>query len=216
MFLIVLGIIGLQTITPLWIFKRFFPLTDEEWWFASTYFVMYLLHPYINIFLRKLEKANFQKLLLLLIAMWSLLPTLSNAFYQSNNFIWFITLYCVAAYIREFGLNPKFSRKHYIILFVIASLLRYSAGIICMFVGTKSTFVFEHAFHLYSKQSFLTLLSSLFAFMIFEKTNIGCNKHINRIASATFGVYLLHDHPIFGSYIWKNIFHAPSFRIPLC
>lgn len=54
----------------------------------------------------------------------TLFPITFNS-YQSNSLLWFITLYCVAAYIQKFGLNSKLMCKHYAILFIIFSLLRY-------------------------------------------------------------------------------------------
>ena len=67
--------------------KAVFPITSSLWWFASTYFVMYLLHPYLNLFLRNLDKKTYQGFLVLLFILWSLIPTLTillNSDYQSN------------------------------------------------------------------------------------------------------------------------------------
>ena len=36
--------------------KMMFPLTFGTWWFASTYFVLYLIHPFLNRFLHSINK----------------------------------------------------------------------------------------------------------------------------------------------------------------
>lgn len=36
--------------------KSFFPITFEEYWFASVYFIIYLFHPYINVMINNLNK----------------------------------------------------------------------------------------------------------------------------------------------------------------
>lgn len=38
-----------------------------EWWFASTYFVLFLIHPYLNLLLHAMDKGAYQRYLLLLI-----------------------------------------------------------------------------------------------------------------------------------------------------
>lgn len=74
-----------------------FPITFSEWWFASTYFVLLLIHPFLNKFLNNLKK-SYQELLILLIVCWSIIPTFTNSEYQGNSFLWFMTLYAIAGY----------------------------------------------------------------------------------------------------------------------
>ena len=83
--------------------ETLFPITYGAWWFASTYFVLYLVHPFLNILLYNLDKAAYKKLLLLLLVMWCLIPTITQKSFQGNYFLWFVTLYCVAGYIRIYG-----------------------------------------------------------------------------------------------------------------
>ena len=42
-----------------------FPITTNRWWFASTYFTLYLFHPFLNMFLRRMEKDIFRNFLVL-------------------------------------------------------------------------------------------------------------------------------------------------------
>ena len=57
--------------------KTVFPIIFGQWWFASTYFVLYLIHPFLNILLNKIEKKTYQSLLTLLIIIWCIIPTFS-------------------------------------------------------------------------------------------------------------------------------------------
>lgn len=47
-------------------------------------------------------------------------------------------------------------------------------------------------------------------FRIFENMNIGFCPGINRISSATFGVYLIHDNIFSRPFIWNSIFSVSS------
>ena len=46
---------GLHDIGINSLIKAMFPLTFSQWWFASTYFVLFLLHPFLNRLLIKLN-----------------------------------------------------------------------------------------------------------------------------------------------------------------
>ena len=49
-------------------------------------------------------------------------------------------------------------------------------------------------------------------FMVFEKCNIGYIKWINIIASATFGVYLIHDSNIIRPLLWQELFKNAQYQ----
>ena len=192
--------------------KTIFPITFNSWWFASTYFVLYLIHPFINMLLRKLEKATFQKLLILLITIWCIIPTFTFSDFQSNPLIWFVTLYSVAAYVKLYGLNQKLSCKHYVNLWAIFSLLRYLSSVILILIGTKIPYAADHTCAFYGRQSILTFLSALFLFMAFQKMNQKNNKYINLIASAAFGVYLISDSNLVRPFLWQTVFKNAKYQ----
>lgn len=187
--------------------KTLFPITFNSWWFASTYFVLYLIHPFINMLLNTLNKVRFQNLVIILLVIWCLIPTFTFNSYQSNSLLWFVTLYCVAAYIRKFGLNSKITCKHYVILFVAFSLLRYLSAVVLAMLGTKISFAASNTLAFYGQQSVLTFLSALSAFMVFKQLKIKYTKSINKIASATFGVYLIHENIFMRPFLWRGVFH---------
>ena len=61
-------------------------------------------------------------------------------------------------------------------------------------------------------QSVLTFLSSVSFFMVFKNLDIGHNKRINTVASATFGVYLIHDNGIMRSFLWDTVFRNSAYQ----
>ena len=208
----VFGMLGIIEFSSKPITNIVFPITFRLWWFASTYFVLYLLHPFINRLLTKLDKKEFQSLFVLLMIIWCVIPTLSRETFQSNNLLWFVTLYCVAAYIRLYGLNPKLKPKYCICFWLLTSLLRYLSSVLYILTRTGQSFVKNDALRHYCTQSILTFLSSLFFFMMFMNLKIGYHKWINLIASATFGVYLIHDNPIVRPFLWQAVFKNASYQ----
>lgn len=198
--------------TPQSFIKALFPLTYSKWWFASTYFVLYLLHPFLNILIKSSKQETMEKLLILTVFCWSIIPTFTSSSYQSNNLLWFVTLYCISAYIRIYGLNPKVTSKQYIGLFIFFVALLYTSSLIIMMVGMKVTVLEGKIFFFYGRQSIFVLIIAVTMFMVFRGLRIGCHKWINIVASTTFGVYLIHDNPDVRELIWSTFFKVSLYQ----
>ena len=81
-----------------------------------------------------------------------------------------------------------------------------------MVLGTKIPLAANHSLYFYSQQSILTFISALSLFMVFQKCNIGYIKWINVVASATFGVYLIHDSNIIRYLLWHEWFKNAQYQ----
>lgn len=203
---ILFTILGVNTFGIKSLIKACFPITLNSWWFASAYFVLYLMHPFINILLNAFDQKTYQSFLFMLIICWSIIPTITSHGYQGNNLLWFMTLYSISGYTRKFGLNNKFKAKHYLLLWAILSILTYSTSLISAVLGTKIEFFSNHSTYFYNQNNILILLISFTFFMIFASLKIKHSKIINTISSATFGVYLIHDNEIIRHFLWSNVF----------
>ncbi len=188
-----------------------FPITFSKWWFVSAYFVLYLIHPFLNKLLLSINKRKYQTLIILLVIMWSVIPTFLHSSYASNDFIWFVTLYIIAGYARIYGFNSKLTTKSYAILWIIFSFLTYLSTVVLTFLSTKWSFIVGHEGYFAGQEKISTLLISLSLFMMFATMKMKYHKWINVIASATFGVYLIHDHPFVRSFLWMDLFKNASF-----
>lgn len=210
---LVFGMLGISKIGDIpSLIKTFLPITFGSWWFASTYFVLYLIHPFINMLLQKMDKAMYQKYLVLTLTLWCIIPTFTTASFEGNSLLWFVTLYSVSGYVRIYGLNANINRQHYLAMFLLFSALRYFSCVVLILIGTKISFVANHTLFFYGQRSVLTFISALSLFMFFEKTHIDYSKAINTIASASFGVYLIHDSNIIRPYLWHVVFKNAQYQ----
>lgn len=191
--------------------NHIFPITFSEWWFASTYFVLYLIFPYLNKLLISLDKKTYQKLIVLTTICWCLIPTIFNTSYQSNNLIWFMYLYSIAGYIKLHITNNKISSKKSIIIALILIAVIFLSAVVCDFIGIKIPYIRKYTTIFFGMQKLPLMLASLFLFVGFLKINIKSNKVINTIATATFGVYLIHDNNYVRKFLWKNVFKNTIF-----
>ena len=133
--------------------KCIFPITFSQWRFASTYFVLYFLHPFINKFLCSVSKKVYQSLLVLLIIFWSVIPTLTATQFESNSLLWFMLLYAIAGYIKLYGLNPKIKNIHYVIIFALMSIFTYLSSIAITVAGTKFNSLTSHFTDFYNREN---------------------------------------------------------------
>lgn len=188
------------------------PITYNTWWFASTYFVMFLLHPFINKFIGCLDKKSYRNLLMLLILCWYVIPTLTEQKYQGSGLTRFITLYLIAGYAKIYGFNPKLKCKHYFILFLTFSALNYLTSITYTLLGTIKIKYADCAIKLYESHYLFVMLIALTLFMTFATFKIRYHKWLNVISSATFGVYLIHDSGFMRTYLWVDLFKNNQYQ----
>lgn len=186
--------------------KALFPIITENWWFPTTYFVLFLIHPYLNRLLTGLEKHQYQRLLVLLLTIWCIVPTVTSFPLASNPLLEFVLFYVIAGYIRLFGFGAKLKSKHFLYLWLLATAFTYLSSIVLIKVGRRIPFFSEHVLFFYGRRNLPTLLRAVFFFMIFERMMIPYSKRINLISSATFGVYLIHDSYIIHFWLWRKVF----------
>ena len=191
--------------------KSIAPVTFSQWWFASTYFVLYLISPYINLLLNSFKRRQYLHFLILLFSCWCIVPTLTGQSLQSNDLLWFVFLYSLAGYIRKFEIQISLSCWKLLALSVVGIVLTFISAVIFDALGTKLSFFGNHATFFYGMQQFPMLVVSLLMFFGFSKLNCKNNKIINVISSTTFGIYLIHDHTYVRNFIWKSVFANASY-----
>lgn len=172
------------------------PVLNETWWFATLYFILYLISPFLNMILRKIDKRIYSKIILLILITLCIIPIFECEGNTLNSLIWFMTLYSISAYIKLYGDNWKISSENCFIILVIISFITYC--VVSIFYMTST--------YLFAMESLPIFLISLLLFLGFKNSNIKDNKFINKIASTTFGIYLIHDNVYIRLFLWNYIF----------
>ena len=188
------------------------PITYPGWWFASTYFMLYLIHPFLNKLLHGLSKTEYQYLILMMVLCWSIIPTATTQLFESNSLLWFVTLYGIAGYVNLYGGNQKLQSKHYFSLYFMVLIITYTVSTTFLFLGTKKEEWSTHAIDFFEIERLPILLMAITLFMGFVTLKMNYHKWINMIASATFGVYLIHDSSYIRYYLWTNIFNINQYQ----
>ena len=198
---------------------RFFtPFYHVFWWFASAYILIYLLTPILNMILKKTSKKRLCDYLIVMLIIYCIIPTVLGIFENTsenflfyNRFFWGIIMYLIGGYIRLYGLKAIDTIKKSINI----SLISFLCILITIYTISKHPHFFEkigllNPNYLWPPNTICEFLLAIGIFGIFIKLNIKQIKIINKLATTTLGVYLLHDHQ--GLLIWKNIIHLEIYQ----
>lgn len=190
---------------------RLLPIGFREWWFASVYFLLYILSPYINRVIHSMNKRDYQGLLLIMTFFWCVIPTFLNKGMESNELCWFVYLYTLGGYVRLHASDGRKRGGSYIAAGMGMAALTLLLILLCDLIGTRIPYIADRAMYLYGLQALTTLLTALFLFVGFLRIDIGNGRIVNLLASATFGVYLIHDDNYVRPFLWKTLFHNAQY-----
>ena len=191
------------------ILHTFMPVADAQWWFMSTYFVLYIFSPCINKMLNNIDKKTYKTYLIIGFIFFSIIPTILGKSFESNNLVWFVFLYSVGAYIRLYESDFQKTNRTYIVGIFIFVFIAYLIKILFRYIPIY--FVASIGNRIYLLQSFAIFGIGLFIFLLFRQLNIKENKFINKMAAVSLGVYIIHDNNYIRSFLWNNLVKTMRF-----
>lgn len=185
------------------IFTVLFPAYFSLYWFATSYIILLFLSPYLNILIENLEEKRHRQLLIILIIIFSILPTFIPVF-PFNNLIWFIALYLIGSYMRKYDNHIMNSVKlwHGFGLFGLIMGLAVSA----FYFGYNIPYFRHNAIYLFAEPSKITALAcAILLFLGFRNIKMGYIKWINLLGGSAFAVYLITDNRFIRHYVFNPI-----------
>lgn len=186
---------------PWQLIKYVLPISMEHYWFATAYFLLYLLIPILNQAVHALSRRQLKVVIILLLVVTSLLKSVSPIELATDDYgygvLWFLVLYLIAAYIRQYDVprfdHPGKAGATYVISCVLIAVLHL--GLHQYSLGTGALVYYAGVpFHY---NAILTLTAAIGLFYLFKFVHIReglIAKLIRNIAPYTFGVYLIHEH----------------------
>lgn len=191
------------------LFENVFPVAYPGLWFVKTYFMFFLLTPFMNMVLQNLSKRSHETVIVLFFVLWCIVPTNAQDGFQLCDLLWFCYLFVAASFIRKYEDEIKLSPVKCFVLFAVVFVILF----LYKLAGMKFDVIME-IYKPYTIDSVFNLLCSLFLFMGFKNINIKNKKvciFINTVASATFGVYLIHENRFIRNILWQRIFNPMKF-----
>lgn len=173
--------------------KAALPVINEQYWYFTGYFCLFFFTPFLNRMIKSAGEKGQLQMMFMLLLMFSFLQAIGGQiFYVNNGYSvwWLMILYLLGGCIHEISLLKKTPWWIWLCIYLVGAVLVQS--------GDRSLMTY------FSPAILLGSIALLALFSRFRFGNRGC-KLISKIAPLTFGVYLIHTHPlIFNNIIWNS------------
>lgn len=207
---------GLAPVTERDILQASLPVFGCSVWYPSIYIGLLFISPALNFFIHSVSKRFYQYVIVVAVLAYSVLPTIlmgMNPFGTALD--GFIVVYLLVGYLKKYPLSILSNRR---LLFLIAAgcyafiflfavfYRRYDTHLPAMLceVAEGGLFFSNHY------ESVPALVCAFALFFWFKNLSIRYSRIINACAKATFGIYIMHQVPVFCMPLWHQIFKSDS------
>ena len=190
--------------------KKFITFGNLNEGFTSSYFILYLFIPFLNILVNVMNEKQHRTLVLLTLCVFSVWSQMPFVVSTVSYLVWFIVLYIVAAYIRIYNFSFFSNTKFWLIAAIVAVICSISSILVLSvtIIGNRIPYWYFVA----DSQKITAFAVALCLFMLFKNMNITYNRFINRIACSIFGVYNIHTNSgAMRQWLWNDTFKNSSF-----
>ncbi len=168
--------------------KSFLPVISGKYWFITAYMLLLIFSEFLNKAPEKLSKNEFQKLILLMIFVFGVIPTFTKIDIMNDfgkGFANMLLIYYLGRYIRLY-LNDDNSVKKYTTIAILSIVIGLGLNCICTYItgwkGITAPFARD--------SSIVIIVASVAIFMVFKSLRFK-SKAINVIAKHVIAAYLL-------------------------
>lgn len=181
----------------------------NEYRFFDAYILLYLLVPFLNKGLLQLTPKRYRTLIVVLVLMNIIM--LNFLYFEWSNLFWFITMYVISSYIRLYWLRIPIKSCF------IYSIFSCFIAVSIVLLNRLSMTGYDGSITLYQYKNYnvFLVIASFLLFLAFTKVKVKNNKKINMLASATFGVYLIHENHLVASFLWTHVFNVTLYQSSL-
>ncbi|MFB0920807.1 MAG: acyltransferase [Oscillospiraceae bacterium] len=181
--------------TKEWI-KVFTPVIQNVYWYFTAYFALFFFVPYINKMLLVLSSKEKISLSASIVVVFVLMGNLFNndifSLHGGYGFLWLLCLYILGACMRSIEVKPKINKYWFLMAYALSAFLSWA---IMKLTGVQAVISYTSPFILLSAALLLLFFRRL------EFKSQKSQKFISMLARTSFGVYIIHTHPL----IWTNL-----------
>ncbi len=207
----VFAIAGYEVVSAKSLFKLVFSIAyNVNIGFTSSFLVMYLFIPFMNMAIKAFDKTTLLKFIVLSLTVFTVFSTFFFNQKIFHHVMWYMVLYFVGAYLRLYPNKYTETKKYAGIAILLLGGLSYLSVVAVDFIGIK--FGFGSTYYMVQDSNKLfAFLIGLSAFIYFKNLNVKNSKFINAVASTTFGVLLIHaNSDAMRQWLWKDLLAVPE------
>lgn len=173
------------------------------YWFIRTYLLFYIIVPFLQQYVQGTDERTHGRLALVLVAV---IPTLHFFFPTGGEFGLvgdFVCIFVAVSYLKR--REGNFLERHCIAVFAgLLALMQtslFAVHFLCGKFGIGAELEKRILLHIYASRHIFVMTLAMSLFYVFKRyVRIGQSRLINAIAGTTFGVYILHENPLFHAY----------------
>lgn len=184
----------------------------KDCWYVRSYIFFSLGIPYINVFLKSINKKLFEEMLFVVFVVWVVLSTLFGNIIDIGYLGFMLFMYFFGAYTKMYKSNNKYNNKINLYIALICAVLLVTS-VVCfniIAILSESSFILSHDRWFMPWNSLLSFGMSFFLFVYACRKNY-YNSVINKVSSTMLGVYLFHDNDLMRNVIWRIWFPNSSY-----
>ncbi len=189
-----------------WI-RSFLPVSYILWWYATAYFGLFFLIPFINKMINGLSKKQAVFLAAIILIFYSLLNNLiveKDVFNMSGGYTlaWLVCLYIWGALIRKFDFAATVKKYWFAIIYLVSIVLvwvsRLALGALLNGAGKENS-VIQSLFRVDMFVCYLSpfiVVAAIALLLFFAKVQFPkkINKMLKSVSALSFAVYIIHLH----------------------
>ena len=182
-------------------FQSLFPTTYSTNWYLTCYILFYLISPILNYLIKNTNQKQLLVWASFMAFLYICINFINNGAYMCNNLILWITIYLIMAYIKLYC--DKFSKNSkimYIILFssiCLHLILIFSTNELGLHYKYFNDKVMK--WNTNNNPFFIAIDMSLVFIAINKQPYV--NKFVNKIASYSLQIYIIHENIILRTYV---------------
>lgn len=174
----------------------FTPVIHNVYWYFTAYFALFFFVPYINKMLNSLSDREAASLAVSVVIIFVFLGNSLNKdiffLHGGYSFLWLLCLYILGACLRRVKIREKYNRYLFLLAYLLTIIVAWA---IMQLLAAPIVISYTSPF---------ILLAAVFLLLFFRRLEFNSpksQKFISILARTSFGVYIIHTHPL----IWSNI-----------
>lgn len=185
--------------------KQCFPILNNNNWFIPCYLLFYIMHPFLNIIIRNINKKQLLQINIFTITLYGIIRFIKANAYYYNDLIGFIVIYFIVVYMKLYLKNISKSKETNRTILTISIAVIICLMLVTNLLGLHSEF-FRTKVELWNNfiNPFMILIA-LSALNLFKEHNYQ-NKFINYISQLSLLIYLISENLMFKKVGFKMLY----------
>lgn len=178
-----------------WI-QAFLPISQEEFWYFSSYFGVFFFIPIIIQGMRAMTKKEASRLVIALVLVFSVIPLFSDGdpfdLSEGYSVLWLLVLFILGTYLKKYSKEIKIKRIVLVGIFAACTLITC----LVMAVSVVIPSLDGMALMQYTSPTLVICAIAVVMFFISMSVPAFLRKACTYCAPFAFSIYLLHEHPL--------------------